>query len=102
MSNKLQKSYVDLAEAELALSYECHHEGFLVGGIFGVHVTNKVFSAVSMFHRANEAGTYCLLGLVDHLSSLDVEIMDIQKLTAHTARFGACEIGRKQYLEKLA
>jgi leucyl/phenylalanyl-tRNA--protein transferase len=43
-----------------------------------------------------------LVRLVSHLQARGYRVLDIQQLTPHTARFGAIEIPRRQYLERLA
>jgi leucyl/phenylalanyl-tRNA--protein transferase len=40
--------------------------------------------------------------LVEHLKHRGYVLLDIQQLTPHTARFGAIEISRREYLARLA
>ena len=40
--------------------------------------------------------------LVEHLKERGYVLLDIQQLTPHTARFGAIEIPRREYLARLA
>ena len=60
-----------------------------------------MFAAESMFYRATDASKVVLVRLVRHLQARGYELLDIQQLTPHTARFGATEIPRKQYLSRL-
>jgi len=39
---------------------------------------------------------------VDHLTNRGYRLLDIQQLTPHTARFGAIELPRPDYLHHLA
>jgi leucyl/phenylalanyl-tRNA--protein transferase len=61
-----------------------------------------LFAAESMFYRVSDASKVALVFLVNHLKARHYELLDIQQLTAHTARFGAIEIPRSDYLRRLA
>jgi leucyl/phenylalanyl-tRNA--protein transferase len=54
-----------------------------------------------MFYRVPEASKVALVHLVQHLQDRGYELMDIQQLTPNTARFGAVEIPREEYLRRL-
>ena len=71
------------------------------GGVFGVAV-GGLFAAESMFHRETDASKVALAHLVERLKRRGFELLDIQVLTPHTARLGAREIPRRQYLERLS
>ena len=60
------------------------------------------FSAESMFHRVTDASKVAIVGLVDRLREGGFELIDIQFLTAHTARLGGIEIPKTEYLRRLA
>ena len=55
-----------------------------------------------MFHYARDASKVAIAYLVAHLRSRGYQLFDIQQLTPHTARFGAIEILRLDYLRRLA
>jgi leucyl/phenylalanyl-tRNA--protein transferase len=84
-----------------AHSVEAWLDGELVGGLYGVGV-GGAFAAESMFYRAPDASKVALIRLVEHLQKLGYLLLDIQQLTPHTARFGAIEIPREEYLRRLA
>ena len=52
--------------------------------------------------RVRDASKVALVHLVEHLGCRDYRLMDIQQLTPHTARLGAVEIPRLEYLRRLA
>ena len=90
-----------MAQEGRAFSVSVYLDENIVGGIFGFCVTETVFTAVSMFHRASQAGTLALVTLLERLKEREFKVVDIQKLSDHTARFGAWEVPREQYLELL-
>ena len=77
------------------------HSGELLGGLYGIHI-NGLFAGESMFHRATDASKVALVGLVDHLRSIGVTLLDVQWCTTHLASLGAVEIPRAEYLVRLA
>ena len=76
------------------------HDDRLVGGVYGVAI-GGMFAAESMFHYARDASKVALVALVRHLVSRGFVLFDIQQLTEHTQRFGAREISRRDYLDRL-
>jgi leucyl/phenylalanyl-tRNA--protein transferase len=77
-------------------------EGYrLVGGIYGVAI-NGFFAGESMFHRVTDASKIALCHLMDHLRARKFALFDTQVLSPLTARLGAIEIRRRDYLERLA
>ena len=102
MSKELQQAYLQLSKDGLLLSIGVHFAETLVGGIFGAFVTDKVFTAISMFHRKDQAGTLALYTLLQELKKRELHLVDIQKMTDHTARFGAFEMSRQDYLSSLS
>lgn len=75
--------------------------GALVGGLYGVDA-GGVFCGESMFHIASNASKLALLFLVEHLESRGASWLDTQVITPHFAVLGAKEIGREEFLDKLA
>ena len=62
-----------------------------------------LFAAESMFHHVRDASKVALVHLVEHLHAPGLSVLlDIQQLTPHTARLGAIEIPRREYLARLA
>lgn len=77
-------------------------EGFvLAGGIYGVAV-GGLFAGESMFHRRTDASKVALVALVERLRQRGYVLFDVQMTTDHTARLGAIDVPREEYLERLA
>jgi leucyl/phenylalanyl-tRNA---protein transferase len=97
----MRRAYVRLHREGHAHSVEAWRDGQLVGGTYGLALAG-LFAAESMFYRVSEASKVALVYLVDHLRLRGFALLDIQQLTPHTARFGAAEIPRREYLRRLA
>jgi leucyl/phenylalanyl-tRNA--protein transferase len=97
----MRLAYLRLHEVGLAHSVEVWHDGKLAGGTYGVAI-GGLFAAESMFYRVTDASKAALVRLRDHLQSRGYVLWDIQQLTPHTARLGAKEIPRAEYLRRLA
>jgi leucyl/phenylalanyl-tRNA--protein transferase len=54
-----------------------------------------------MFHRETDSSKIALCHLIGHLRARDFELFDTQVLSPLTARLGAIEIRRSEYLERL-
>ena len=72
----------------------------LVGGLYGVDA-GGVFCGESMFFTKPNASKLALLFLIDQLESSNVGWIDIQVMTPHMKVFGAKEITRMEFLDKL-
>lgn len=94
------EAYTRLHELGHAHSLEVWHEGALAGGIYGV-AQGGLFAGESMFTRVRDASKIALVRLLEHLRERGYVLFDIQMQTPHTARFGAIEIPRAEYLRRL-
>jgi leucyl/phenylalanyl-tRNA--protein transferase len=95
------RSYAELHRLGHAHSVEVWRDGVLAGGLYGV-VLGAAFCGESMFSRVSGASKVALASLVDRLRARGFAILDTQWVTPHLENFGACEIPRSEYLEKLA
>ncbi|MDR1923694.1 MAG: leucyl/phenylalanyl-tRNA--protein transferase [Planctomycetaceae bacterium] len=93
-------AYVELHQFGVAHSVEAWFEGRLVGGVYGVAL-GGFFAAESMFYVKPNASKVALVALIRHLKETGYTLVDIQEITPNTARFGAVEIPRKDYLQRL-
>lgn len=84
-----------------AHSVEAWRDGELAGGVYGVAV-GAFFAGESMFSRQREASKIALVHLFDRLRERGFELFDSQILNEHTAQFGAYEISRSEYLDRLS
>lgn len=75
-------------------------EGELVGGLYGVSLGGAFFGE-SMFSRARDASKVALVHLVARLKRQGFALLDTQFITSHLQQFGAIEILRDRYLQKL-
>jgi leucyl/phenylalanyl-tRNA---protein transferase len=100
LTPKMIAAYIRMHELGHAHSVEAWQDGRLAGGVYGIAIAG-LFAAESMFYRVPEASKVALVHLVDHLRLRGYELLDVQQLTPNTARFGAIEIPRREYLHRL-
>ena len=81
-------------------SVEVWEEGRLVGGLYGV-VLGGMVAGESMFSLERDASKVALVTLLRRLAAAGCPLFDVQLLTPHLATFGAEEIPRGEFLERL-
>lgn len=101
LTAELADTYRGLHVLGLAHSVEAWEGPELAGGLFGVAL-GGFFAAESMFTRRSEGSKAALVFAVEHLRRCGFGLLDIQMVTPHTRRFGAIEIPRREYLQRLA
>lgn len=95
------KSYTEFHKIGEAHSVEVWDEDeTLVGGLYGIDA-GGVFCGESMFYKKSNASKLALLYLIEHLRSRGSTWLDTQVMTPHFEKFGAREISRKEFLDKL-
>ncbi len=94
-------AYCKLHRIGHAHSVETWQGDQLVGGIYGVAI-GGFFAGESMFYRRRDASKIALVYLVERLRECGFRLFDLQILNEHTARLGATEIPRDDYLSRLA
>jgi len=100
ISPRFVEAYLELHRQGHAHSVEVWENKKLVGGIYGVAIQG-FFAGESMFHRVTDASKIALCHLMDHLRERKFELFDTQVLSPLTARLGAIEIRRRDYLMRL-
>ncbi len=100
ISEDIVACYAALHRLGLAHSVETWRDGRLAGGLYGVHLGGAFFGE-SMFHRETDASKVALVALVDRLRRRGFTLLDVQWLTPHLEQFGAMEIPRAAYLQRL-
>jgi len=70
------------------------------GGLYGVSLAGAFFGE-SMFSRATDASKIALIYLVARLIIGGFQLLDTQFITDHLKQFGAEEIPRKTYHQRL-
>lgn len=93
-------AYMTLHEMGLAHSVEMWKDGELVGGLYGIAL-GKMFFGESMFSRITDASKIAFVHLVKQLECWGFGMIDCQMKTSHLASFGAREIRRKEFSQKL-
>jgi leucyl/phenylalanyl-tRNA--protein transferase len=97
----IQQLYGELYREGAAHSVESWLDGELVGGLYGVALGGAFFGE-SMFSEARDASKVALVHLVARLVAGRFALLDAQFMTDHLAQFGAREISRLQYRQRLA
>jgi len=92
----------DLGWAHSVEAWSCD-DGELVGGLYGLAI-GGLFAGESMFHRRTDASKAALVGLVGLLRDDGVadRLLDVQWQTPHLASLGAVEVGRADYVARVA
>ena len=93
-------AYARLHAAGIAHSIEVWREGRLAGGLYGVCL-GGMFAGDSMFSLERDASKVALVALVRRLAARGCGLFDVQMLTPHLATFGAEEVPRGEFLERL-
>lgn len=93
-------AYTILHEMGLAHSVETWVDGELIGGLYGI-AQGKMFFGESMFSRIHDTSKIAFVHLVKQLERWNFKMIDCQMKTAYLASFGAREISRKEFSQKL-
>ncbi len=100
ISEAVIQAYVKLHRRGWAHSVECWKEDRLAGGLYGVALGGAFFGE-SMFSTERDASKVALAQLVARMRERGYVLLDVQFLTPHLERFGAREIPREEYLDRL-
>ncbi len=100
INDTIRSLYLELHALGLAHSVECWREGELRGGLYGVALGGAFFGE-SMFSLERDASKVALTHLVGRLLAGGYVLLDTQFITEHLTQFGAREISRRDYLERL-
>lgn len=92
--------YLELHRMGHAHCVEAFEGQELVGGLYGVSLGSAFFGE-SMFSRRTNASKICLVHLVKRLKQSGFTLLDTQFTTEHLKTFGAIEIPKDAYLERL-
>jgi leucyl/phenylalanyl-tRNA--protein transferase len=101
INDKIFKVYTELHELGYAHSVEAYYEGRLAGGLYGVSIRGAFFGE-SMFHLETDASKVSLVYLVERMKSRGMTLLDSQFMTSHLSTFGAVNIARDDYMNRLA
>lgn len=101
ITGDMVEAYVRLHALGLAHSFEAWEDGELAGGLYGVSL-GAAFFGESMFSARPDASKAAFVRSVGWLAARGVELVDCQVRTEHLVRFGARELPRPEFLERLA
>ena len=98
---QIERLFGELNSLGYAHSVESWQNGTMVGGLYGVAI-GGVFFGESMFSKARDASKVALVHLVARLRLGGFRLLDTQFVTTHLSQFGAEELPREEYKERLA
>ena len=93
-------AYVRLHRRGLAHSVEAWEDGDLAGGLYGVSL-GAAFFGESMYADRPDASKVAFATLVEWLAGRRFDLVDCQVATAHLQGFGAREIARREFRQRL-
>jgi len=96
----ITQGYTRLFELGYAHSVEAWRDGKLAGGLYGVSLGGAFFGE-SMFALEPDASKCAFVTLARQLTVWGFDFVDAQVYTEHLARFGAREVPRADYLQRL-
>jgi leucyl/phenylalanyl-tRNA--protein transferase len=101
ITSEMRAAYGTLNRMGHAHSVEAWKEGQLLGGLYGVAV-GRLFFGESMFSRAPDASKAAFASAARALFAAGCLLIDCQVETEHLARFGAQDMPRRRFLQRLA
>lgn len=93
-------AYAALFDAGEAMCVEARFEGQIIGGIYGV-LSEKYFSAESMFYHESEASKLCLWFLIEELRRRGHSWIDMQMVTSVVETLGGKYVPREEFLQRI-
>lgn len=100
INGDIRAIFIALHGKGFAHSVECWKDGVLTGGVYGLAI-GGFFSGESMFSRRRDASKVALVHLCARLWRGGFTMLDAQFMNDHLRQFGAYEIPRDSYQEKL-
>lgn len=97
---ELLSAYCELHRLGYAHSVEAWHEGQLVGGLYGLALSD-VFFGESMFSTQANASKVAFIWLARKLQALRYRVIDCQVTSSHLLSLGAVEIDRSEFEQLL-
>ncbi len=100
LGEEMIEAYGRLHEMGWAHSVEVRMGGELVGGLYGVAMGGAFFGE-SMFTTRSDGSKIALKALSDVLTESGYDLIDCQVTTPHLLRWGAVELPRERFLDRL-
>lgn len=96
INKPIRRLYGELFELGHCHTVEAWRDGQLVGGLYGIDLGGAFFGE-SMFSFERDASKVALTHLVARLIAGGFRLLDTQFVTEHLRRFGAVEVGKRDY-----
>ena len=93
-------AYCHLHQLGHAHSVETYYGAELAGALYGVSLGGAYFGE-SMFTDQTDGSKLALVALLERMQARNMGLLDVQFMTPHLERCGACEISRAEYLDRL-
>lgn len=100
ITDEMINAYSKLHQLGFAHSVEVWQNDYLIGGLYGVS-QGGIFCGESMFSLKSNASKIALYAFSHHFADCGGLLIDCQVLNEHTAKLGAFNIPRKDYLRYL-
>ncbi len=100
INHEIFRLFIALHARGHAHSIEVRRDWALVGCLYGIRLGGAFFGE-SMFSRERDASKVALVHLVARLKAGGFVLLDSQFITSHLQRFGAIEIPRDDYRDRL-
>lgn len=100
ISEEMIEVYSKLNHLGYAHSVEAYQGNELVGGLYGVQI-GAVFFGESMFSLVSNASKVAFHTLIQILRHNEFELLDSQYINDNVLRYGAIEIPRDEFIERL-
>jgi leucyl/phenylalanyl-tRNA--protein transferase len=101
INERIRSLYAELFASRYCHTVEVYQDDTLVGGLYGVGLQGAFFGE-SMFSTATDASKVALIYLCARLIHGRYTLLDTQFITDHLAQFGAEEISRATFHNRLA
>ncbi|MGD0282809.1 MAG: leucyl/phenylalanyl-tRNA--protein transferase [Dissulfurispiraceae bacterium] len=100
ITSEMADAYIQLHRSGFAHSVESWYNGELAGGLYGVALGGTFFGE-SMFAKRSNASKAAFVTLVRQLIKWNFTLVDCQVTTGHLINFGAREIPRTEFMQRL-
>jgi leucyl/phenylalanyl-tRNA--protein transferase len=100
ISEEMIQVYSTLNQLGYAHSVEAYYDNKLVGGLYGVQI-GAVFFGESMFTLVSNASKVAFHKLIQILRQNEFELLDSQLINENVRRYGAIEIPKVEFIQKL-
>lgn len=101
ITSEMIEAYILLQDLGFCHSVETYLNGELVGGLYGISL-GGVFFGESMFQVETDASKVALWHLVEHMTNLNFDFIDVQQETSHLRSLGAEPIPRRKFITLLS